>query len=182
MGIYDRDYMRDDVAPRSGRGGRAGRPVGAVVARVCVVLLAIGLSVLALRVPIPIYLKIPVLVGVGFLIRYLWTLAREFEGHHFLKQGVIAERRGDYPGAVSHYERSLECRCGDSYVTQRLLSVYHAAGHVNKAAKLIETLDGTVVQERHVEELEHLVIKYRPVIFERVTSGFRVILAGSGKS
>lgn len=176
MGIYDRDYMRDDSASRSGRGEQAGSPVGAKAARVFVVLFAIGLSVLALRMPIPIYLKVPLLVGVGFLIRYLWTLARKVEGYHFLKQGVIAERRGDYAGAVPCYERATRCRAGDMYAQLRLLSAYHGAGCFSKARALIESLDGAAFEGRHVEEMEHLVVKYQPVCFAEVGALFQMTL------
>ena len=176
MGIYDRDYMREDSAPRPRLGGRSEAPASALAARVLVVLLAVGLAVLALRLPVPIYAKIPILVGSGFLIRYLWELARGLEGHHFLKQGVIAERRGDHSSAAANYERAAACRPRDVYVSLRLLSAYHGSGSAEKARALIEARNGAVFEERHVEEMEHLVSKHRPVTFCKTDAGFRMEL------
>ncbi|MEM7147697.1 MAG: hypothetical protein AAF591_21520 [Verrucomicrobiota bacterium] len=171
MGIYDRDYMRDDTL------SSPGVSVGTIIARVGVVVISLFLAVYCLRLPVPLYIKVPALIGVAFLIRFLWGIPRKAEGERFLRQGVLAERRQAYDLAIRHYQLAAERIPKNVYVSLRLLSAYHFSNRTSKAEELILSLDGILLPERYIEEMEFLVSEYRTATFEKVGSKSRMTLA-----
>ncbi len=170
MGIYERDYMREAPSPQGGR------QAGPVVARIAVILFSAVLVVACFRMPLPLYVKLPVLIGLGFGIRYLWSVPRSMEGTSYLRKGALAERARDHARAAYFYELALRRLPGDSTVLLRLLSAYHFSDRVHKARELIRKIDGKVFRERELEELEFLLSKYGSVSLERAGSGSRVRL------
>ena len=169
MGIRDRKYMGETPSEPDGS-------VGSFVARLLTVLFAAYLVIFSLRFPLHPFLKLPMLVGLFFFIRYLWRLPQRLERNSFHEQGLAAEKNQHFIKAAYNYERAVALDPTDGPTIVRLLSTFEASGQIIKAKELIATLDGIIIPERHVEEFEHLVADYQLVTLEKARSGSRVRL------
>ncbi|HAV65437.1 MAG TPA: hypothetical protein DCY13_24060 [Verrucomicrobiales bacterium] len=160
MGIYDRDYMRQESAP----------PAQGIILliRALGVIGSVVVLFILLRIPLPLPAKLVLLAAVVFGFRWLLVLLpRRIEGDFLFERGRHHERNGDKERAVADYEQALLRLPGESSILLRLLAAYDSALHVQKAKELITRLDGRSFAEREVEELEALITPYREVTFER---------------
>ena len=170
MGIHDRDYMRSDSQNRSGF-------LVVLLCRIAVGLLGIFLLAFCLRMPARIYIKLPLIVGLVFFLRYLWNNLVTSEAPRFLAAaGKAAEKRGNYQQAVKNYEKALKQMPSDLALKVRLLAAYHASKREASARSLIASLSGRVFPIELVEELERLVSSYQKVTFVPTGSGFKMQL------
>lgn len=174
MGIRDRRYM----------GGQPTEPessVGPFVMRLLTALFAIYLVFFCIRFPLSLIFKLPLIVGIACLIRLLWGLPTRMERNSFLEQALVAEKNGNFMKAAYNYERAVTLDPNNVPVAIKLLSAYEASNQIIKAKELIKAMDGTMIPDRHVEEFEHLVLDYRLVTLEKVSSGQRVRLRNSAE-
>lgn len=91
-------------------------------------------------------------------------------------KGVPPNVKADHARAAKHYERAAQRNPDDPYALVRLLSVYHASDRSAEAFELISKLNGQSFPEKHVEELEHLILQYQKASFEKSESQSRVTL------
>jgi hypothetical protein len=174
MDIHDRDYMRDKrhSSPRS---------ILSFLGYFFLGFVFLFLFLFCLRLPAPLYIKLPLMIGLGFFGRllYRWCTTdappKISEGNQ-AQLGLKAERRGDAAGAASHYEQALKQNPEDVALRVRLLSAYHASAQSVNALRLIATLDGQSIPDKHVEELEYLILQYQQVSFTQVDAIYRVQL------
>ena len=170
MGIHDRDYMRSDSKNRSGF-------LVVLLCRIAVGLLGIFLLAFCLRMPSRIYIKLPLIVGLVFFLRYLWNNLVISEAPRSLAAaGKAAEKRGNYPQAAKNYEKALKQMPSDLSLKVRLLAAYHASTREASARSLIASMSGRVFPIELVEELERLVSSYQKVTFVPTGSGFKMQL------
>ena len=170
MGLRDRKYMHEQPSDEEGRS------MGHYLLRLVTVFLGLYLVFFAVRSPVPILFKIPLLVGLGFFLRYLWRLPLRMTRDSFLEQGQEAERQQNFMKAAYHYERALEVDRDNLTTAIRLLAAYEASDQVKKSCRLIGALEGRIIPERQVEEFEHLVSRYQMVTLEKTDAGCRVRL------
>ncbi len=175
MGIHDRDYMRED--------GKASLR-GIILSFLACILLgifALYLIFFSLRLPAPIYIKVPLLVGIGLFVRqvYRWTFTEssrsKLEGNS-AQRGYQAERRGNHQAAATLYAQALKHSPSDPAIKVRLLAAYYATDQSAEAMKLIATFDGQAFPAKHVEELEFLVLQYQKASFTQADATYRVKL------
>lgn len=159
MGIYDRDYMRSESA----------RPdLGfANVIRGFVIVASIIIGFICLRIPIPIFGKIALIILALYFIRWLLSIPRKIERDSLFQQGWQLERSGNPEAAVRSYKQALARSPDDSTTKLRLLAVCNASLQVNQAKELIETVNGRFFQENEIEELEAIVTQYRKIRIEK---------------
>ena len=117
------------------------------VIRIMISLLSFYMIFVGLRLPLPLYAKLPALVGIGLLIRWFFTFPRKMEGEFFFRQGILCERKGDYEGAVGNYEPARDRLPNNTTLMVRLLAAYDNALQINKAKDLISKLRGMILQE-----------------------------------
>ena len=168
MGIAEREYMRGD--------GGGGNNLASLITKVIVVVISAVLTLFCLRIPFPIFAKIPMLIALPLLIRYLWSIPRKMDGEHFYKQGRQCEQRNQFDKAVWNYELAVQRLPANPFLSLRLLAAYHASGSIQKAQALIQDLEGSLFAESEVEELESLIGSYRAAAFEKVGDRYRLTL------
>lgn len=156
MGIYDRDYMRDERR----RGSRSGANAWAGFGLQLLILLGGVLALyIVLRLPLPGVLKL--LAGLGVLSGSIWGVVaapRWSAANHHHRQGWICEARGDYGEAIEHYQKALGGNQRSSSLAVRLLAAYHGAGRTEDAKALLRYLDRARFNEVDVEEMEMLLV------------------------
>lgn len=170
MSIYERDYMRESTA-------RVRSPSGvSTFIRIGIMLFALFLVFFSIRFRIPLYYKLPMLLGMALLIRWFFSFPRRMDGEFYLKEGFASERNRDYGDAVRYYELAAARLPKFPQLALRRLAAYHATQRDQKVRNLIAEIDGMLFEERDLEELEFLIAKHRPVSFERAGENYRVRL------
>ncbi|MEM0969187.1 MAG: hypothetical protein AAGJ31_07555 [Verrucomicrobiota bacterium] len=138
---------------------------------------AFFLSLLALRIPGPLFLKL----GVALLILSLgWRwISRSHERSsrsNRYRDGLAEESRRNYSAAIEHYQVAMQETSRINHIAVRLLACLHAAGEVGKAKALIEKMDGHEIPDSVAGELEDLVAHYYPAQLQRTPNGHRLKL------
>ena len=138
--------------------------------------MAAYLTFFCVRVPLPFLFKLPILIGLFFLIRYLWRLPGTLARDSLVAYGQVAVRDENFMKAAYNFERALELDPNHVRTAIRLLAAYEASNQVTKSRQLILTLNGAVIPIALVEQFEHLVSEYRLVTLENARGGRRVKL------
>ena len=171
MGIYDRDYMRDDeTSSHRPKEGHPFHPYLIATAYLVAMLLAF-------RLPVPIYLKILLAAGcLGASIHALIVSPWRRNGRRFKALGRKQEERRLYAEAARYYALAAERLPADTSLLLRLMVMYDCSGQIEKAEQLVEKMNGKVFPDSDRLELETFVGKYRDMELSKLSKGQRLRL------
>ncbi len=188
MGLYDRDYMKDQNAAKGNRKNQDASPTFVITAAVAVrFLLCIIAIIVFFRLPIIWWVKFPAIVGIC-IAGWKWILKTQrapgkqasqenspTSTDHF-KEGRAAEAAKDFERAVRHYEIAAGKPLKPNHESVRLLAAYDAAGKLGLAKSLLQELDGRKFPDSAADELESLAEKYFPVQIKKTPGGAQLLL------